>query len=60
MGRLNILGAFQVSYGPTNLEDPVVRPGAQAELGDGRFQESLPFLAYLTQTRSELGMYFRS
>jgi len=43
MGRLNILGTFQVSDGSTHLKDPVVRPGAQAELGDGRFQE--PFQA---------------
>ena len=43
MGGLNILGTFQVSDGSTHLKDPVVRPGAQSELGDGRFQE--PFQA---------------
>ncbi len=48
MGGLNFLGAFQVSYGSTHLEDPVVGAGAQAELGNGRFQESLPFPAHAT------------
>ena len=56
MGRLNTFGAFQVSYRSTHLKDPVIGPGAQAELGDGRFQEPLPFPAHLTQTRSDLGM----
>ena len=56
MGGLNILGAFQVSYRSTHLEDPVVRPGAHAELGDGRVQEALPFPAHLTRTRSDLGV----
>ncbi len=54
MGGLNILGPFQVCDGPTHLKDPVVRPGAHAEFGDGRFQEPLPFAAHLTQTRSDL------
>ena len=56
MGRLNILGALQIRYGSTHLKHPVVRPSAQAELGDGRFQEPLPFPAHLPQTRSDLGM----
>jgi len=56
MGRLNILGTSQVSYRSTHLKDPVVRSGAQAELGDGRFQKRLPVPAHLTQTRSDLGM----
>ncbi len=34
MGGLNILGPFQVCDGSTHFKDPVVRPGAQAELGD--------------------------
>ena len=49
MGGVNILGTFQVSDGPAHLKDSVVRPGAQAELGDRRFQEPLPFPAHLTQ-----------
>ena len=43
MGRLNILGTFQVCYGSTHLKDPVVGPGAQAEFGDDQLQELLPF-----------------
>jgi len=69
MGGLNGLGAFQVSDGPTDLEDPVISPSAQAELGECRFQEPLPFPAHVaellellcalpvTQTTSDLGMY---
>ena len=72
MGGLNILGTFQVSYRSTHLEDPVVRPGAHAELGDGRFQEPLPLPAHLTeaselpcahpitQTASDLATYIRN
>jgi len=55
MGGLNILGTFQVSYRSTHLKDPVVRSGAQAELGDGRFHEPLPFPAHLTEPLEFLG-----
>ena len=47
MGGLDILGTFQVSDGPADFEDPVVRPGAHAEFGDGQLQELLPFPAHL-------------
>ncbi len=56
MGRLNILGTLQVSYRSTHLEDPVVRPGAHAELGDGRFQEPLP-LPVTSHLRGHCDLY---
>ncbi len=49
MGWLNIIGTFQVSYRSTHLKDPVVRSGAQSELGEGRFQAPLPTPAPLTE-----------
>ena len=64
MRGLNILGPFQVCNGPADLEDPVVGPGAQAELGDGQLQELLPFPAHFTKAPElpcphlGVGMYF--
>ena len=64
MGGLNILGTFQVGNGSAHLEDPVVRPGAQAKLGDGQLQELLPFPAHFTKAPElpcphlGVGMYF--
>ncbi len=41
MGGGEGLHAGKIGYGPRDLEDAVVGPGAQAEFVDGDFQKSL-------------------